>query len=445
MARLFCFCGNQLRIVSTASTIMVIVASNFVQPAQAARLTNWQLDSATFELEVTLDEATTPHYFLLSQPPRIVLDLPNTQLGTVQTQQAYSGAIRQIRVSQFQAGITRIVLDLSPEVILEPQQIQLQSLGNRVVLRPFVTRVTTSADPQAATTLPPATFPGNQLGRVQVPPLNPSTTPASTVVPVTNLPPAIFPSNSSVSVRVPPLQSAPAVTPAPISPPVRTSRLPTPSTVIEFGQPLPKAANTEALDSVIPSLAANTRTPTKTAVLPSLDSSSVQNRASRTFSYSSSPDALLPAGTQLRLRYSGSEIITLKGEASRQETLLLEEEIRDRNGKIIAPVGTPVSGRFETDRNGSRFIAQTIILSGQNIPLSAESDSLDGSRVVSDKHMVRNSAFGALAGVLLGGFSGIGLLGGAAAAAATTYLSAPQPITVQPNQIVQVQLMADLL
>ncbi|MEG4107979.1 hypothetical protein [Microcoleus sp. S13_C5] len=45
---------------------------------------------------------------------------------------------------------------------------------------------------------------------------------------------------------------------------------------------------------------------------------------------------------------------------------------------------------------------------------------------------------------LLSGFSGIGLLAGAAAGAATTYVAAPQPATIQPGQILQVQLTEDL-
>ncbi|WP_199291930.1 AMIN domain-containing protein, partial [Coleofasciculus sp. FACHB-712] len=129
---------SRLKTLSLVGAI-AIIGSGMELKAIAARLTNWRFDPALNQLEITLDEGTTPRYFLLAQPSRIVLDLPNTQVGMVETQQSYSGPIRQIRVSQFEAGITRIVLDLAPEVVLSPQQVQLQvEPGNRWVLRPLI-------------------------------------------------------------------------------------------------------------------------------------------------------------------------------------------------------------------------------------------------------------------------------------------------------------------
>lgn len=447
----------QLKTLSTAGILIMVGVGSSGQAVLAARLIDWRFDPAVAALEVTLDEGITPRYFLLSQPARIVLDLPNTQLGNVETQQTYSGTIRQIRVSQFQEGVTRIVLDVSPEVILEPEQVQLQSLGNRWVLRPLIasTQPSSSAVAQSPDRLPPTFFPTNQTGVVQVPPLNRNTSPANTAVPATQLPntvlpPAIFPSNSAVSVEVPPLQSSTPVNNSSLrergrqrergreeerrrqgererratnNVAARESRPSRVGRVVEFGEPLPTKAETVVTSArVVPSF--QEKQPNRETELRPIN-----------------PNILIAAGTQLVLRYPGSEVLALSADTPRQEVLLLEEEIRDRNGRLIAPVGTAVIGRFETTRGSSRFITQAISLNGQNIPLTALSAPLNSERKVSENRIVRNSALGSLAGILLGGLPG--LLGGAAAAAATTYLTAPQPTTIFPNQVLEVQLMED--
>ena len=468
---------NRLKTLSLVGAIAILGIGALELKAIAARLTNWRFDPTLNQLEITLDEGTTPRYFLLAQPPRIVLDLPNTQVGMVETQQSYSGSIRQIRVSQFEAGVTRIVLDLAPEVVLAPEQVQLQvESGNRWILRPLIAGVlapeaVAPTRGRVSPSLPPAIFPGNQkLGVVSVPPLNNSSTLTNLATPT--VPPARISTNNQVSVSVPPLSGAIAAAP-PV--PVRESQSSSVTRVVEFGQPLPMEENpTQALarrtrvapalpsleagaSMPMPTLAAPTAPVPPTAASPTVVVPPLSAAATVVPAPSSSksapiqapnvaslnPDVLLPSGTPLSLRYPGDKVLTLRDGVSRQEVLLLEEEIRDRTGKLIAPVGTQVIGRFEIDRRGTRFITQAISLGGRNFPLLAQSDSLDGNRQVSQNRVVRNSAIGALALILLGGFSGVGLLGGAAAGAATTYLTAPQTAIIQPNQILQVQLSED--
>jgi AMIN domain len=113
--------------------------SNNVQTV--ARLEDWRFSPETSQLEISLSAGTTPRYFYLSQPPRLVVDLPGTKLGYVPIQQNYSGAIQRIRVSQLNAGVTRLVMDLAPGTFLDQNQIQLQPASwqnNRWILRPLI-------------------------------------------------------------------------------------------------------------------------------------------------------------------------------------------------------------------------------------------------------------------------------------------------------------------
>jgi hypothetical protein len=747
-----------------------------IAPAEAATLTNWQFDPNTRELRVTVPEGTTPRYFLLAEPPRIVLDLPNTQIGAVSEQQTFNGAVRQIRVGQFQPGLTRIVIELVTDAEFAPGQVELRQEGDRWILRPLLTdraapdvatapaqppqpdpsqpeveAVETEAtevipetllpestaiapsltaqpetmaaelgddlpqlssaplvpdpspdisvsdlpettsetnsevtsEPETAadgpldersadlpSTLPPTNLP-SALPSADLPPLEPGALeipvePASEVpetlelVPPTNesepntesvtgqvglennasdlptglsensvdlddvttepdisqdsqgsevseaadseilegeipegempedesadgetadsesiasddlpevdesialeaeepenevvsptpelppaasppqleieqpeareeavtlgteaqtepeaiapepetqveseaialesdesteaiapapqiptaLPPATFSTSPSATVTVPPLSeapSAPTAVEAPGNAPVAPSQSPQPvalppatfssnqtgrvsvppvSTIpnptaaapastpqtedeIEFGQPISRQS------------ASPPPSPAPTAIesqgdLP--ESAPPENNFPdpNVAVAPTSPNILIPSGTTLSLRYPGETSLSLEAGVPRQEVLLLDQAVRDRNGNLIAEAGTQVIGRFETGSQGSQFIAQAITLQGRNVLLEAESETLAGDREVSEDNLIQNSALGALALTVLGGFTGIGLLGGLAAGAGATYLTAPQPAIIQPNQIVEVRLTEDL-
>ena len=337
----------QVGTLSLIGTIAMVALEAGSIPAPAAVLSEWRYDPAANQLEVRLQAQTTPQYFVLAQPPRIVLDLPNTLVGKVVTQQNYSGAVRKVRVSQFQPDVTRIVLELSPEVVLAIGQMQLQRApsgkGDRWLLRPGISAQNTSNLPS---TVPPVNGGSQQVVVTNVPPS-------------ATLPPAI--------VSVPPL--------TPINPGVSPAGEAYSKPVIKFGQPLPVTPDTTTPQlpvlqpgaPVLPEVTSSTTTATSSAVVPSLNSTST---------VTSTADILLPAGTQLSLRYAGNSL-TLKAGSPQQAELLLRSDLRSPTGNLIAPAGTPVIGRFETNDNGSRFITQAIALSGRNIPFAAKSDILD--------------------------------------------------------------------
>jgi N-acetylmuramoyl-L-alanine amidase len=212
--------------VSLFSFMTLTPSIGFAQPL--AQLNNWQFNPQAQQLEINLSATTTPQYFYLAQPPRLVLDLPNTTLGKVLTQKNYKGAIQSIRVSQFNENVTRIVLDLAQETQLQPNQVQLQPISQqkptRWVFKPRISYNSTSSKP------------GN------------SSSPANSLLltPSTNLPPSTNLTNSSQQplITVPPLNSQNS---SPINnSPLPSAMLPTPSgnnlneiPIIEFGQPLP--------------------------------------------------------------------------------------------------------------------------------------------------------------------------------------------------------------
>lgn len=183
-----------------------------------AQLDNWKFNPKTQQLEINLTAIATPEYFYLAQPPRLVLDLPNTKLGKVLTQKEYTGAVQKIRISQLNTNITRIVLDLLPGSQIQPHQVKLQPLSRqkptRWVFKPHISPPSASQLLTPANTLPPSInlITNTDQPLITVPPLN---TQNPAITQNSPLPPAML-----------------------TTPPVKNTNPPT-IPIIEFGQPLP--------------------------------------------------------------------------------------------------------------------------------------------------------------------------------------------------------------
>ncbi|MBD6615752.1 AMIN domain-containing protein [Komarekiella sp. 'clone 1'] len=108
---------------STIGTIFMLSL-----PAMAARLESWRFDANQNKLEINTLGAVQPKAQLVFNPTRLVIDLPETTFGRPQLTQQVGGAIRSIRVGQFDQQTTRIVVELTPGYTLDPKQVQF--VGN---------------------------------------------------------------------------------------------------------------------------------------------------------------------------------------------------------------------------------------------------------------------------------------------------------------------------
>ncbi|ARV63321.1 hypothetical protein BZZ01_30330 [Nostocales cyanobacterium HT-58-2] len=190
---------------SNALSVYALKPGNSSSVAPLARLEDWRFYPEASQLEISLSAASQPKSFYLAQPPRIVIDLPGTKLGNIPTQQNFSGAIRSIRVAQLNADVTRIVMDLAPGTLVDPNQVQLQPVSraslNRWVLRPLVASNRTFF-PQG--NLPP--LPGNFSPTTMTSP-QPSNTPPSIYnnppQPPGNFPPGTYNNPPQAPVNLP--------------------------------------------------------------------------------------------------------------------------------------------------------------------------------------------------------------------------------------------------
>lgn len=159
-----------------------------------------------------------------------------------------------------------------------------------------------------------------------------------------------------------------------------------------------------------------------------------------------SPDTLIAAGTVLELRYVGNEALNLSTSSRQNQVLLLAQDIRDpiTNG-VVAPAGSQLIGQFESTPHGQQWVSKMLIApAGQQVDFSTTSDYIIGTPEVSAPRVAAGAGLGALALLLVTGLSGIGLIGGAVVGATTMVGTSPQHIVIEPNQVIQVQVMQDI-
>jgi N-acetylmuramoyl-L-alanine amidase len=92
-------------------------------PAEAAQFESWRFNPQQNQLVFTTDSAVQPRAQFLSNPARIVIDLPGTTLEQPTINQAIGGSIQAIRIGQFDAETTRVTIELSPDYAVSPEQI----------------------------------------------------------------------------------------------------------------------------------------------------------------------------------------------------------------------------------------------------------------------------------------------------------------------------------
>lgn len=105
------------------SILSVFVLSS---TAEAAKLRSWRFDTNQNRLHFNTDGGVQPKAKLIFNPTRLVIDLPGITLQRSTVKQEYGGAIRSVRVGQFDKNTTRIAIELSPGYQLDPNQVKVR-------------------------------------------------------------------------------------------------------------------------------------------------------------------------------------------------------------------------------------------------------------------------------------------------------------------------------
>ncbi|KOP23241.1 N-acetylmuramoyl-L-alanine amidase [Hapalosiphon sp. MRB220] len=111
------------------STVLSISSVLLLSPADAANLESWRFDSNQNRLEINTDGAVQPTAQLVFNPTRLVIDLPGVTFGRPQLVQSVGGAIRSVRIGQFDPQTTRVVVELSSGYTLDPKQVKFEGIS----------------------------------------------------------------------------------------------------------------------------------------------------------------------------------------------------------------------------------------------------------------------------------------------------------------------------
>ena len=98
--------------------------------AEAAKLRSWRFDTNQNRLHINTDGGVQPKAKLIFNPTRLVIDLPGTTLQRSTVKEEYGGAIRSVRVGQFDENTTRIALELRPGYKLDPNLIKVRGVSS---------------------------------------------------------------------------------------------------------------------------------------------------------------------------------------------------------------------------------------------------------------------------------------------------------------------------
>jgi len=173
----------------------------------------------------------------------------------------------------------------------------------------------------------------------------------------------------------------------------------------------------------------------------------------------SSPQFKLQSGLQLRVgevlgaAFSSPQPLYLGKHETRPVSFTLTAPLLDRNGMIVVPTGSVVEGQFQPAPGGSQFVARSVVVNGRSFPLHAQSEvirSQKDPRQTTGEAILGHSLMGAGVGVLLGGFTGDGVvateevLGAAALGAVIGNVSATEMVVVRPNQPMNLTVTQDL-
>jgi N-acetylmuramoyl-L-alanine amidase len=97
--------------------------------AQAGKIVSWEFEPQDNNLVFETDEGVQPQAELLSNPTRLVIDLPGTVLGQETVKESYQGPVNGFRIGQPEPDSSRIVVELAPGYTLDADQIEFDDVS----------------------------------------------------------------------------------------------------------------------------------------------------------------------------------------------------------------------------------------------------------------------------------------------------------------------------
>ncbi len=92
-------------------------------PAEAAKLQSWQFDRSQNQLRFVTDQPVQPKVQFLTNPARLVIELPDTSLERRRIRQNETGAIDEIQIRREDDNLAQIIIELDNDYSIDPAQV----------------------------------------------------------------------------------------------------------------------------------------------------------------------------------------------------------------------------------------------------------------------------------------------------------------------------------
>lgn len=96
----------------------------FSVPVEAGQIVKWRWHENANRLDFGTNAGVQPKAMLISDPTRLVIDLPGTLLKLPTVKQRLKGEIRLLRIGQLDDTTTRLVIEVKPGYTLDPAKVR---------------------------------------------------------------------------------------------------------------------------------------------------------------------------------------------------------------------------------------------------------------------------------------------------------------------------------
>lgn len=118
----------------------------------------------------------------------------------------------------------------------------------------------------------------------------------------------------------------------------------------------------------------------------------------------------IPAGTVIPVRYDQAEKVLVTKDETAPLTVTVDRNITTSDGKVLIPAGSQISGELRPTDNGTRFVAQKLIMNGQQMSINAASNVITTTESVSKGinvgNLVKDAALGSAAAAAISAVTG---------------------------------------
>ena len=130
----------------------------------------------------------------------------------------------------------------------------------------------------------------------------------------------------------------------------------------------------------------------------------------------STTNAVIPVGTRIPVMSEEAEKILLKRNETMAVTLQVAANIRDRDGRILIPYGSKITGQLEPTTRGTRFVAEELVwANGRTQEIAATSNAVTRTETINKGtdvgQIATRAAIGAGAAAAISVITGGGLPG----------------------------------